>query len=94
MSRNAKLAAAIAAGSLLASGTGYLASVALSQGGPGEATRTVTVNVATGPRGPEGPPGPPGPSGAFTCNPGFSYGQVIFNAPGGQQTIQTCLKDQ
>ena len=51
-------------GLTLAAGSGYLASTAFSQeSGP---TRTVTVDVATGPAGPAGPPGPkgdPGPAG-------------------------------
>jgi hypothetical protein len=59
---NLKLAAAIASGSLLAAGSGYLTSVALSQG-PNEPTRTVTIDVATGPQGPPGPPGPQGETG-------------------------------
>ena len=79
---------AIASGSLLAAGSGYLTSVALSQT-PSEPTRTVTVDVATGPTGPEGPPGeqgptgprradrasgPPGPPGDFSCIEGYEPG--------------------
>ena len=64
MSRNAKLASLIAAGSVLAASSGYLASVALSQEPPGEPQRTVTIDVATGPQGEPGPPGERGPTGA------------------------------
>ena len=49
----------------LAASSGYLASVALSQTGA-PPTRTVTVDVGTGPQGepgPAGPAGPPGPQG-------------------------------
>ena len=78
----------IASGSLLAATAGYLTSVALSAT-PSEPTRTVTVDVATGPTGPEGPPGeqgpegpqgpqgepgPPGPPGGVECPQGFSEG--------------------
>ena len=96
MSRNAKLAAAIAAGSLLASGTGYLASVALSQEPPVGATRTVTVDVQgpAGPPGPPGPTGPPGPSGGFDCLAGYTPGILQLNSPGGQTRIYTCLEDE
>ena len=58
---NVKLAATIASGSLLAAGSGYLATTALSQE-PGEPTRTVTVDVGTGEQGPPAP-GPPGEQG-------------------------------
>lgn len=67
-----------------------------------EPTRTVTINVATGPTGPAGPKGdqgepgpqgPPGPSGATTCPTGYSFGVLKINAPGGQVTLFTCLLD-
>ena len=59
-----------------------------------EPTRTVTVNVATGPQGPAGPQGPPGPPGpAQSCPSGFSFGVLVLNAPGGQVSLATCLKD-
>lgn len=100
---NIKLVTAIASGSILAAGGGYLTSVALGQT-PGEPTRTVTVDVATGPqgepgppgeRGPAGdpgPPGPPGPPGDFSCIEGFEPGLLVINHPGGQVTIYTCLE--
>ena len=93
MSRNAKLASLIAAGSVLAASSGYLASVALTATDAVDPARTVTVNVATGPQGPPGPPGPPGQDGDFSCNPGFSYSEIVVNAPGGQEVIQVCLRD-
>lgn len=87
----------------LAGGSGYLASTAFSSSA--QSTRTVTINIGTGEQGPPGergaagpqgetgPPGPPGPAGATTCPTGFSPADVIFNAPGGHQTIFTCLQD-
>lgn len=59
---NIKLVTAIASGSLLAAGAGYMTSVALSAE-PQDPTRTVTIDVATGPEGPPGPPGETGPQG-------------------------------
>ena len=41
---------------------GYLAATAMSQAAAGP-TKTVTVDVGTGPPGPAGPAGPPGPIG-------------------------------
>jgi hypothetical protein len=88
-------------GLLLAGGSGYLTSVAIGQSG--EPTRTVTIDVGTGERGPAGPqgepgppgpPGPAGPPGAVECSPGFSHAIVVFNTPGGQRIIETCLKDE
>src|SRR5262245_53627775 len=43
-------------------GTGGIAVAATLQTSP-EATKTVTINVATGPTGPPGPAGEPGPRG-------------------------------
>jgi hypothetical protein len=48
----------------------------------------------TGPRGPAGPAGPKGDKGepgAVTCPPGYIYGKLIINHPGGQATILTCM---
>jgi len=55
--------------------------------------RTVTVNVATGPRGPAGPPGPPGPKGdsGLACPSGFAPGELVIDHPGGQVRTWTCL---
>ena len=44
----------------LAASSGFLVATGMSADAP---TKTVTVNVATGPRGPVGPPGPAGPRG-------------------------------
>ena len=83
----------------LAASAGGLAAVALGTTAQAPA-RTVTINVGTGPQGPAGPPGPqgdpgpPGEPGAENCPTGYTFGAVVFvNAPGGQQTIATCLKD-
>lgn len=46
-----------------------------------------------GPTGPAGPPGPQGPAGSLVCPGGFSPGNLVINAPGGQVTLFTCLKD-
>ena len=87
-----RLAAYIAAGSLLAAGSGYLASTALSQGGAPEPSRTVTVDVV-GPPGPQGEQGPAGPPGDFSCIAGHTPGILQLNTPGGQVRIYTCLED-
>jgi len=87
----------VAASLTLAAGAGFLTSQAV--GGSSVATRTVTVHIGTGATGPAGPPGPPGPAGptgptgATSCPAGFSFGVMVFDAPGGQETIATCLKD-
>ena len=46
---------------LLAGAAGFLGATAL--GTSSATTRTVTINVGTGPRGPAGPTGPPGAAG-------------------------------
>jgi hypothetical protein len=60
----------------------------------------------TGPAGPAGPPGPKGDVGAtgpkgdagpagtsgLACPTGYVEGDVVFNAPGGQTQIFTCIK--
>jgi hypothetical protein len=84
----------MAAGLGLAGGSGYLASVALSQGSEGP-TITTTVNVATGATGPAGPPGPTGPigpAGGTTCPNGYTMGRLVINHPGGQTAIWTCIE--
>jgi hypothetical protein len=89
-----------AVGLVLASSSGYLAAVALGVGDQ-TPTQTVTINVGTGPVGPVGPPGPAGPPGpkgdtgaaGLTCITGFSEGVLVFNAPGGQVQIFTCIKN-
>ena len=91
----------LAAGVAATAAGGFLGGTAIAQNGD-DPVRTVTVNVGTGeqgepgppgPAGPAGPAGPPGPAGGQTCPAGFRFGVVVFNAPGGQQTIATCLKD-
>jgi hypothetical protein len=59
---NVKLAALIASGSVLAAGSGFLTSTALSQEGEGPEI-TTTISLAEGPQGPPGPQGEPGPEG-------------------------------
>jgi hypothetical protein len=64
MSRNLKMAILITSGSLLAASAGVLTAVQVASGqGSSADSRTVTINVATGPTGPEGPPGERGPQG-------------------------------
>jgi len=72
----------------LAGAAGYLGASAL--GSTAAPARTVTINVATGPRGPAGPPGPPGPAG-LACPSGFEPGELVIDHPGGQVRIWTCL---
>lgn len=81
---------------VLAGGAGYGAATAL--GGKAAPARTVTINVATGPRGPAGPPGPKGDTGpqgpaGLVCPVGYSPGKLVINHPGGQTAIWTCLGD-
>jgi hypothetical protein len=52
----------MAAALTLSAGAGVLAATALGVGAQGP-SRTVTINVATGPQGPPGPPGPQGEQG-------------------------------
>ena len=108
MNRNAKMVGWIATGSILAAGSGYLASTALSQE-PGAPSRTVTIDVATGPQGEPGPPGPQGetgpqgeigppgppgpPGGGNECSPGFTFGVLVINHPGGQVRTELCIED-
>jgi hypothetical protein len=83
---------------VLALGAGFLASTAIGQEAP---TRTVTVDVATGPAGPPGPPGPAGPVGpkgdpgptGLKCITGFSPSLVVINHSKGQTTLYACVKD-
>jgi len=91
-----KLSALALAGGIAFTGTGgFLVSQALSQQ---PITKTVTIDVGQkGDTGPTGPPGPPGPKGDkgdpgdTTCPNGFTFGTVIFNTPGGQTKIATCI---
>ena len=62
MNATTKMATLIAAGSVMAAGSGFLAATALSQEPPGP-TRTVTIDVATGSQGPPGETGPQGERG-------------------------------
>jgi hypothetical protein len=99
--RRAQALAALAAALLLAAGSGFMAATSLGAGA--QETRTVTINLAIGPRGPQGPagpqgpkgdPGPQGPPGGTTCPEGFSIGHVVFVQPGkGPTEIVTCLAD-
>jgi hypothetical protein len=73
----------------LAGTMGFLAATAVGVGQQ-DPTRTVTIDVATGP---QGPPGPPGSPGAESCPDGYTFASVVFNTPGGHQQIATCLKD-
>lgn len=101
---------------VMAGSAGFLVAAELGRG-QGEPTRTVTIDIATGPQGPPGPKGekgdqgergeqgergpqgevgpvgPPGPAGTSECPSGFSFGNLVLNAPGGQVTLFTCLKD-
>jgi hypothetical protein len=77
-------------GPLLLVAAGGLTAVAFTASNQPTPTRTVTINVATGP---QGATGPPGPAGALECPTGFSFGDVVINHPGGQTTIFTCIKD-
>jgi hypothetical protein len=65
-------------------------------GPKGEAGADSTVPGPAGPAGPPGPQGPPGEGGGGggPCEgapAGYAAGILVFNAPGGQQSIWTCL---
>ena len=72
---------------VLAAGAGGLTASALGVG-TAKSAKTVTINVATGPRGPAGPPGPQG----LACPNGYEAGKLVINHPGGQTAIWTCLQ--
>lgn len=82
----------------LAGASGFFVATSV---GNAQSTRTVTINVATGPAGPTGPQGPPGPKGdtgpagpaGLQCPTGFTAGDLLINHPGGQTTLWTCIKD-
>lgn len=44
-----------------------------------------------GPKGEQGEQGPRGPAG-LQCPSGYEAGRLVFNAPGGQTAIWTCLE--
>jgi len=46
---------------------------------------------AVGPAGPAGPKGDKGDPGGTSCPPGFVFGKLVINHPGGQTTIYTCM---
>jgi hypothetical protein len=89
------LAVTGAVGFAAAGGLGA-AAIAASSGAP-PPTKTVTIDVATGPQGPPGPKGdtgpqgPPGPAG-LECLTGYNPGILVINHPGGQTRIYTCLE--
>jgi hypothetical protein len=87
--------AVVGAGLLIAAGGLGTAAVLGATNAP-TPTRTVTINMATGPTGPagkQGPTGPAGPAGNAECPTGFSFGDLVINHPGGQTTIFTCIKE-
>ena len=95
---SSRMSAFILAGSLAFTGTaGFFTAQALSASTP-TITKTITIsNGKDGVAGPAGPPGPQGPKGdpgATTCPPGFQYGKLVINHPGGQVTIAACLQGQ
>jgi len=53
----------------------------------------VGLTGPVGPPGPQGAKGEKGDPGGVTCPPGFVWGRVVFNAPGGQTTIFTCIQE-
>jgi Collagen triple helix repeat (20 copies) len=87
MSRNLKMATLIASGSLLAASAGVLTAVQVANGqGSSADSRTVTIDVATGPAGPEGPPGETGPTGpAGAQGPQGDQGPPGERGPTGEQ---------
>jgi len=90
------LAIGVMAGALaLAAVSGGLVATALGTSSQ-TPTKTVTVDVGTGPAGPAGPSGPTGPAGApgaESCIAGSTFGKLVINAKGGQVSIYTCIVD-
>ena len=89
-----------AAGSVaFAAAGGFGTAAVVSGSSPKPPTKTVTINVATGPLGPRGPAGPAGPAGpqgpagGFECIAGYSPGILVINTPQGHTDVYTCLKD-
>jgi hypothetical protein len=85
MIRSLRPFAWIAVALALAGGSGFLVSQALSAG-PTAPSKTVTIDVATGPQGPAGPPGQKGDQGA----PGET-GPAGATGPAGPAGDFTCL---
>jgi hypothetical protein len=93
---------------LLAGGSGFFIASAIGQT-DSDVTRTVTIDVSTGPQGEQGPPGPEGPQGeqgppgpkgdpgvggAENCPAGTTFGEAKFVQQGkGPVSILTCIKD-
>lgn len=91
---------ALVVGGVLLAGAGGMAVSAYTAATQNEPTRTVTIDVATGPKGDIGPPGPPGPQGeqgapgSPNCPTGFSHADVVFIQQGkGPTTLFACVKD-
>ena len=65
--------------------------------------KVVTIDVGKGEKGDVGPAGPAGPAGpkgdkgekgdpgGTTCPPGFEFGRLIINHPGGQAEVFVCM---
>ena len=88
ITRPSKTALILALSLACAAAGGGLAAAAI--GKTADPSRTVTIDVATGPRGPAGPPGPKGDSG-LACPSGFAPGELVIDHPGGQVRTWTCL---
>jgi len=74
---------------------GFAAAAAFTSAANQQASTTVTIDVATGPKGDTGatgPQGPAGPPGGTVCPTGYTDGDLVINHPGGQVTLFTCLK--
>jgi hypothetical protein len=96
--RTSSILATTGAVALTAAGGLGAAAIAASGAAP-PPTKTVTVDVATGPAGPPGPPGPKGDTGpqgpaGLDCLTGYSPGILVINAPGGQTKLYTCIEGQ
>ena len=90
MKRPSPRTLALSGALVLSAGTGAIVSVATGSSNQ-EPGRTVTINVGqAGPTGPSGPQGETGPAG-LACPTGYDEGKLVFNSPGGQQAIWTCL---
>jgi hypothetical protein len=92
-----KVIAVSGASLVLAAGSGALVAAAVSGAAAPPPTKTVTIDVGTGPQGPPGPPGPKGDTGpqgpaGLECLAGYSPGILIINSPTGHANAYLCLK--
>jgi Collagen triple helix repeat (20 copies) len=93
MNPKTKITTLVIGGSLMATGAGFLTAVAVAQNQAAQApTRTVTIDVGTGPTGPPGPAGPVGSTGpkgpTGSSGPSGPTGPIGSTGPRGEAGSQ------